>query len=366
MSWDFVQAWTRAPDQDVTIEGRGWTAGRTRHHPADLRARIVAIRQQLVADPDEYYIGDLAVQQRYAARYPHDPLPEVKYIGEILRVAGCTRPHQPRRRGGARYLCYPVACIQRLGHRIAEADFIGQKYLRGVSAPLHFLSIAYQRPARLRRIYRTLSETTAEAITVTARIFRELGWPDVVRVDAGLPFTGRGERADGRGARSIPQYAAFLLRSRIVPVFGAIRQPWNQAYVEGSNSVFGRNFWRKHTFVSPADVDARLDAFNRCSKTYANWQPWRRTSGRSSFLPRIGFIRRVEADAREQHGVIPVASTLVTLPKTYIGLFVFAHWNLSREVLHVYFEREQSMRVISTVPFPIHPTSKKRCTDFIT
>lgn len=210
-----------------------------------------------------------------------------------------------------------------------------------------------------------MSETTDEAVTVSRRVFQELGWPDVVRVDAGLPFAGRGERSDNKGARSIPQYAAFLLRSTIIPVFGAIRSPWNQAYVEGSNSVFGRNFWNKTTFTSMADVDERLAAFNRCSRSYAQWKPWRRTVNPASFVPRICFIRKVEEDARKNKGVVPVASTLIALPKAYIGLFIFAQWNLKEERLTIYFEQEQSINVIKSTPFLIHPTSKKRCTDFI-
>lgn len=365
VSWNFVQAWTRSPDQDCAADARGWQPGRSRRHPKNLRARIIAIRRDLVHDPVEFYFGDLAIQQRYAQRFAHDPLPSRDYIVRILRDAGLTESHHPKRRGTAKYLCYPVAAVRSLGERVAEVDFIGAKFIAGAPQPLHFLSVAYATPERLRCIERTNGETTSEAITVTKRIFNDLGWPDATRVDAGNVFTGRGERGDGKGARSIPRYAAFLLQHRVTPVFGAIRSPWNQAHVEGSNSVFGRNFWNRQDFTSVHDVDDRLTAFNACSKKYAQWKPWSRTTTKQSFVPRICFIRKGEEDARMKHGWIPVASERVTLPKELIGLFVFVEWNLREERLRIFLEREAKLSLIKEHSFRIHPASFKQCSHFI-
>lgn len=365
MSWDFINAWTQSPHQDFSRDERGWQPGVARKFPADIRTRITRIRNELVQDPDEFYVGDLAIQQKYEEQYPGESCPSIEYINKILRAEGLSTPHQKKRRGGARYLCYPVRCTERLGARIAEVDFVGEKYIKGHSEPLHFLSVAYQQPPRLRRITRTQSELTDEAMAATTATFKELGWPDVARVDAGNPFTGRGERSDGKGARSIPRYAAFLLEHQVIPVFGAIRSPWNQAYVEGSNSVFGKNFWNQCDFASIQQVDERLAVFNACSRKRARWRPWKRTVSTGSFAPRICFIRKVETDARRKQGWIPVASTVIHLPKSYIGLFVFAEWDLKEVVLRIYFEREEKIRLIKKLRFPIHPSSKERCTDFL-
>lgn len=365
VSWNLVRTWAKTPNQDFTKDTRGWKKGITRKHPSGIRARVVTIRHALVRDPDEYYIDALAVQQNYETRYPGDPPPSIGYIKDILHTEGLTIPHRKKRRGVAKYLCYPIKCVRRLGDRIAEIDFVGEKYIKGHSEPLHFLSIAYQKPRRLRMIVRTLSELTDEAIAATKGTFNELGWPEVARVDAGNPFTGRGERSDGKGARSIPRYAIFLLEHQVIPVFGAIRSPWNQAHVEGSNSVFGKNFWNQCDFTSVAQVDERLAAFNECSRKRARWQPWKRTVSKDSFTPRICFIRKVEEDTRRKKGIIPVASTWIVLPKAYIGLFVFVEWNLREETLSIYFEREK-IKLIKKLRFPIHRSSKGRCIHFIT
>lgn len=344
------------------MDGRGWKGGVSRKHPSDIRARILAIRDALEKDPDEYYAGDLAIQQRYTERYPTDPLPSRHYINDIVRSAGRAKQHHQKRRGTARYLCYPVRSVTRLGERIADVDFIGHKFIRGVSAPLHFLSVAYRNPLRLRCIQRTNGETVDEAMAMTNRIFDDLGWPDVVKTDSGTPFTGRVARRDGVGARSVPQYAINLLQHGAVPVYGNPRSPWNQGTGEGSNSVFGRNFWKRHDFTSVAMVDERIAAFNASSRKYACFTPWIRAKD-ISFIPRIGFIRKVGEDARGKNGIIPIASELIALPREYIGYFVFSEWHLKEQRLKIFFEREGEIRQVEEKPFLIHPKSQLRCTD---
>lgn len=253
--------------------------------------------------------------------------------------------------------------MARLGERIADVDFIGHKFIRGISDPLHFLSIAYRKPLRLRCIQRTNAETTDEAITVTNRIFDACGWPDVVKTDVGTPFAGKVDRRDGNGARSVPRYALNLLKHSVTPVYGNPRSPWNQGTGEGSNSVFGRNFWERHEFTSVGMVDERIVAFNASSKKYACWSPWIRKTEGCSFTPRIGFIRKVGEDTRRKNGIIPVAGERVALPRGYIGYFVFSEWHLKEQRLKIFFEREGVIQQIDEKPFLIHPRSRERCTD---
>ncbi len=356
-----MNAWTQSKEQDFSSHTRGWKAGVSRKHPSDIRSRILNIRETLENDPDEYYTGDLAIQQRYTEQFPMDPHPSLDYINDILRSAGKVKQHHKRRRGTARYLCYPVACVTRLGDYTADVDFIGHKFIKGVREPLHFLSVAYRNPVRLRCIQRTKGETADEAIVMTNRVFDDLGWPEAVKTDMGTPFTGRIERRDGVGARSVPQYAFNLLRHKTIPVYGNPRSPWNQGTGEGSNSVFGRNFWEHHDFTSIEMVDERIAAFNMSSKKYAEWRPWIRETKETSFIPRICFIRKVGEDARGKKGIIIVASETVSLPKEYIGLFVFSEWHLKEQKLKIFFEQEGVIQQIEEKHFLIHPRSKERC-----
>lgn len=362
-----MNAWTRSEDQDFSEDHRGWHEGRSRIHPKDLHSRIIKIRKELEADPDSGYIGNDAIQRTYQERHQEDPVPDADYIQDILHDEELTHPHHKKRRGTARYLCYPERCILQQGERIAEVDYVGEKFIAGCPSPLHFLGISYRHPAKLRCYYRTNGETTQEAVTVSQKIFTALGWPDVVRMDAGTPFSGRVERSDGVGARSVSQYAQFLLTNRVIPVFGAIRSPWNQGSIEGSNSVFGKNFWERHTFTSIQHVDEKLAIFDERSRWYAGWTaPWPRTRSGTVFAPRICFIRKVEEDARSKEGFIRITSEQVSLPPEYIGLFTFSEWDLKMGKLKVFFERERRITQINELPFQLHPSSRERCTDFIT
>lgn len=290
-------------------------------------------------------------------------MPGIDYINDIIRTAGLAKTHHKKRRGTAiRYLCYPVLCIARIGAYIADVDFIGHKFIKGVSEPLHFLSVAYRNPRRLRCIQRTNGETTTEAIEVTNRIFDEYGWPDGVKTDVGTPFAGRVDRKDGQGSRSVPRYALNLLSHETVPIYGNPRSPWNQGTGEGSNSVFGRNFWDARDFTSVAMVDASLIAFNASCKKYARSELWIREN-KDSFVPRICFIRKAAEDARGKNGIMPIAGEWIMLPKEYVGYYTFSEWNLKEQKLKIYFEREGEIQQIEERDFLIHPLSRKRCTD---
>jgi hypothetical protein len=365
LSWNFVRAWTQTKEQNFSADGRGWKSGVARKHPSDVKARIVAIRQKLEKNPDEFFSGDLAIQQRYAEDHPSDPLPGIDYINDIIRTAGLAKHHHKKRRGTAvPYLCYPQFCISYVGERIADVDHIGHKFVRGVCEPMHFLSVAYRKPRRLRSIQRVSSETTEETVSVLNGIFDDLGWPDAVKTDVGTPFAGRTDRKDGKGARSVPQFAVNLLEHRTVPIYGNPRSPWNQGTGEGSNSVFGRNFWDANEYTSVAMIDERLVAFNASAKKYARYEPWIREK-KDSFVPRICFIRRAAEDTRGKNGIIPVAGEWIVLPKEYVGYYTFSEWDLKEQKLQVFFEREGEVQKIEERSFEIHSRSLQKCTHFI-
>lgn len=367
ISWDFINAWTKSENQDFTEDHRGWITGKSRKHPDDIKDRVIRIRAFLEESKDEYYSGDLAIQQHYAKAYPNDPLPGLDYINDIIRWAGLAKRRYKRRKGVSRYLCYPELCIQNTGNKIADVDFIGHKFVQGFARPLHFLSIAYRNPRRLRCIKRTNAETALEAITMTNRTFDELGWPDAVKCDGGAHFAGKIPQNDGKGMRSLSQYAINLLRHEVIPVYGNPRSPWNQGTVEGSNSVFGRNFWNKHEFTSIKMVDDCLAIFNRKSREYSDWvDKWIKEPLGQLFIPRVCFIRKVGEDERNKYGTIPIASETINLPKEYIGYFVFAEWNLREQRLKIFFEREGEIQQIEEKVFLINPRTRSKCTDLFT
>ena len=81
---------------------------------------------------------------------------------------------------------------------------------------------------------------------------------------------------------------------------------------------------------------------------------------RGPFLPRIYFIRKVYEDPNTKKGFVDVANEVISIPKAYINLFTLAEWNLVKERLTVYLERDQALKPVSQRSFKINLSSKER------
>jgi len=51
---------------------------------------------------------------------------------------------------------------------------------------------------------------------------------------------------------------------------------------------------------------------------------------------------------------------VIPIPKAYINLFTLAEWNLVKEQLTVYLERDQALKPVSQRSFKINLSSKER------
>lgn len=156
VSKHFVIRWTESPDQDVSIDKRGWIKGRRRKWCKMTETRIQELHKQLVEEPTEFFSGATAVQHCWRLKYPDNP-PPVRTIGQIMKDLNLTsRKQKDSRKGAARYLCYPEKTVYggRLGSRVMEADFIVRRYLKGSSIPLHFVGFSDKKSPRLRYFMR--------------------------------------------------------------------------------------------------------------------------------------------------------------------------------------------------------------------
>jgi len=356
VSKGFVVNWTQSRAQDPAQDGRGWPQGRGRVWDARTRQRICTLHAELEADPRAFYSGASAIAQRYRQRYPDSPVPPLRTIGRMLAEAGLTRTPKQRVKGAARHLCYPEYTVyETLGRRVLEADFIGQKYLTGSSAPLHFIGFSFKKTPKLRYFQRVEAQTTGAIVHASQAFFRTFEYPDVMKIDNAQATLGSGS------ARRCPsRFMAFLFRHRILPVFAVPRRPFSQASIEGNNSVFARKFWNNRRFQSLADVDTQLTWFNEDSIAYTGYDIHRRRrrGAKTDFVPKAYFIRQVHEHTGTGRGFIQVMNEQITLPARYIHYFVLAEWNLVNEQLHILFERKQRARTIKSLDFPVNPNAK--------
>lgn len=359
--------WTQSADQDMTVDHRGWPKGRRRTWTKATEARIKKLHERLVNDQQRFFTGPTAITDQWRMTYRHPP-PPLRTVGRIMKALGLSEPRKKgKRQGASRYLCYPEYTIYEvLGGRVAEADFVGKKYITGRTAPIHFAGFSFKKEPKTRWYKRVEAETADCLIRACKEFFARYEKPDFLKVDNGAAMSG-----SGSGKRNISRTMAFLLKERIVPIFSVPRRPFSQASIEGNNSVFARFFWNRRHFESVEDIDRQLGWFNKASRDYYDYTSPQRTERRKEpFRPRVYFIRQVQEEVRGERtrGMIEILNERISLPKAYIQYFVLAEWNLQEEKLIVYFEKEQQSYAIKQVPFQVNARSKHLlhgCTGFM-
>jgi len=358
VSRHFVIRWTQSMKQDVTIDHRGWPKGRRRRWSKQTERRIASLHKELKHGPGAFYWGPTAIAQKWLKRYPEEPPPPLRTIGQILKDLGLSEPNGRKvRKGASRYLCYPEHTIyETLGQRVMEADFIGKKYITGTQQPIHFLAFSFKKVPKLRHFQRIEAQSADCFIEQCKQFFATFEKPDCIKVDNAAATIG-----SGSGKRTISRAVQFLLANQVVPIFAVPRKPFSQASIEGNNSVFARKFWNRRTFNSLEDIDATLVAFNEASRNYTGYRPpVAKADLKDTFVPKVYFTRQVRQTPEGKDGFIDVLNETVVLPKAYINYFVLAEWNLSTELLNVYLENDKQLQEIKNSPFPINTRSKRK------
>jgi transposase len=346
-----VQRWTRAADQDCSIDGRGWKKGVGRVHTEQTTRRICALHERLTTSKKEFFTGATAIAQEWRRRYKTPP-PPVRTIGRVLTEQGLSHKRKtPRSKGAASYLLYPEHTIYTgLGGRVLEVDFIGQKFLAGNPSPIHFISFSFKIKPCLRYYQRVLAETADVMMAESKRFFTLFEEPDFFKIDNGPAAFG-----SSSAKRTVSRVVQFLLQRQIVPIFSVPRRPFTQASVEGSNSMFARNFWKARTFTSVTDIDRQLAWLNQAVMKYHEYTPPPTRKRSNTFVPRVLFLRQVREHPEDPRmGYIDVLNECLCIPESFINYFVIAEWNLRTETIVVSLERDKKLQTIFDQSFQIN------------
>jgi hypothetical protein len=348
--------WTKSKDQDLSVDYRGWKKGKSRSYSQRDEERILRIHRELDADPQKHFSGASAILQRYQERYPREKPISLRFIGRTLAKHGLSSKPKVRRKGVSRYLHYPETTINLLGKSLLEVDFIGKKFITGRTEPVNFIAFSLRFPRKLKYFQRIESETADEVIKHCRLFFQRFEKPQVVKLDNGFAFASAGPHP-----RVLNSVVLFLIKEKIIPVFTAPRKPWNQASIEGANSIFSRKFWNRIEFSSLKDIDKHLVYFNRSYKWYTGYQRPKRLEARARpYIPKVCFIRKVYEDPETGHAYIEILKEQILLPRSYINMFTLAEWNLKSDRLTVYYEDQLKAKVINRVRFSLNPIVKQK------
>lgn len=276
----------------------------------------------------------------------------LSFVKKTLKDSGLSKARKKKVKGNSVYRHYPKTLLEKLGAIIVEIDFL-ERVIKGQTKPLNFMSFSCKK-LNFRQFRRISAQTSVCAMAEIDWFCNNFFIPDGFKMDNGLSFIGTAS-----GKRSLSKVVLMLLGMKILPIFTSPRSPWNNGSVEGSNSVFARNFWNKFIFNSVAGVDEKLKLFNASSlnRSKFNKKNFERIV-KKKFIPKIYFIRKVGDDEKKEKGVINILNEKINLPEEYINLFTLSEWNLKTEMLTILFEKEQKKQIIKKIKFKINKRSR--------
>jgi len=277
-----------------------------------------------------------------------------------------------RNKGASRYLLYPdFTILNRIAkNSLLEIDFIGKKFIKGRTEPINFLAFSLRGKRALKYYIRTEVLTQEELIRHLTCFFNTFEKPIACKMDNGFVFFGPSSKR-----RFLSKIVLFLLSQNIIPIFTAPRKPWNQASVEGASSVFQRKFWNRFDFSSLKDIDKRLTEFNLAYQRYLNYQRPNNSEENCDFSYCVYFIRKIYEHQDKNMGFVQIGDEKMDIEPQYINLFVLCHWDLEKELLYIYLQKEPKSKIenkdspfypqiIKKIPFEINKVTEKKVVDF--
>jgi len=365
---DNVSRWVKMADDEILTDNRGWQKNRLRKHKQSEKEKIISIRKKLVKE-ESFFWGDKVVKNNYIKQTGKDI--SLWFVASTLKEYDLTKTHTKKKKGGSKYMNYPMTTLNKLGGSMMSLDFIGPKYLKGSSNRINFLSCKYIRPSKEGIVKRIEGQTTEQTIKVLKQVWDDYFIPDVLKVDNDSAF---GSNLSHK--KSIGKLTLFLLNLGVKPLYIAPRSPWNNGEVEGFNNVFSKKFWNKLSFENEQEIDIKIKDFNleyeKYSKLISNNPELKNKNKISDFKDKnlfnkeikkfktndIYFLRIVrrkgEKGDKNETGFINILGEEIILNQDIINLFVFCRIDLKNKKLIISTENEtRKLQKVKTQKFEI-------------
>lgn len=365
---DNVSRWVKMNEDELLSDKRGWQKNRLRKYHKDDKEKIISIRKDLVKE-ESYFWGDKVVRANYIKQEGKDI--SLWFVASTLKEYHLVKSHSKKKKGGSKYMMYPVTTLSKLGSSMMSLDFIGPRYLKGSSEKINFLSCKYIRPSKEGIVKRINGQTTDETIRILKQIWEEYFIPDTLKVDNDSAFG-----TNLTYARSIGRLTLMLLNLGINPLYIAPRSPWNNGEVEGFNNVFSKKFWNRLSFENENEIDIKIKDFNfeyeKYSKLISNNAEVKNKKKISDFKQAdlvnkdvskfktkdIYFLRIVrrkgEKGGDSETGFINILGKEIILNQDIINLFVFCRINLRTKKIIISTELETGkLKEVKTQNFKI-------------
>ena len=365
---DNVSRWIKMKEEELSLDNRGWRKNRLRKYHTKDKEKIISIRKDLVKE-ESYFWGDKVVRANYIKQTGSDV--SLWFVASTLREYGLVKSHSKKKKGGSKYMMYPVTTLNKLGSSMMSLDFIGPRYLKGSADKINFLSCKYIRPSKEGIVKRISGQTTDETIRILKQVWADYFIPDTLKVDNDSAFG-----TNLTHELSIGRLTLMLLNLGVNPLYIAPRSPWNNGEVEGFNNVFSQKFWNRLSFENEDEIDIKIKDFNfeyeKYSKLISNNTEVKNKRKISDFKEKdllnkdvskfktkdIYFLRIVrrkgEKGGDKETGFINILGKEITLKQDIINLFVFCRINLETKKIIISTELETGkLEEVTTQNFEI-------------
>jgi transposase len=365
---DNVSRWVKMKEEDLSSDNRGWRKNRLRKYHKEDKEKIISIRKDLVKE-ESYFWGDKVVRANYLKQTGNNV--SLWFVASTLREHGLVKSHSKKKKGGSKYMMYPVKTLNKLGSSMMSLDFIGPRYLKGSDDKINFLSCKYIRPSKEGIVKRISGQTTDETIRILKQVWEDYFIPDTLKVDNDSAFG-----TNLTHELSIGRLTLMLLNLGVNPLYIAPRSPWNNGEVEGFNNVFSQKFWNRLSFENEDEIDIKIKDFNfeyeKYSKLISNNAEVKNKRKISDFKEKdllnkdvskfktkdIYFLRIVrrkgEKGGNNETGFINILGKEITLKQDIINLFVFCRIDLVTKKIIISTELETGkLEEVTTLNFEI-------------
>lgn len=80
-----------------------------------------------------------------------------------------------------------------------------------------------------------------------------------------------------------------------------------------------------------------------------------------NFKPRIYFIRQVKEISKDKQkkAYINVLNVKISMSKSLVNYYVLSEWDLTKEMLNIYFKKDEKQQLIKKIDFKINKRSKE-------
>ena len=365
---DNVSRWVKMKEDELSSDNRGWRKNRLRKYSDEDKEKIISIRKDLVKE-ESYFWGDKVVRTNYIKQTGNDV--SLWFVASTLREQGLVKSHSKKKKGGSKYMMYPVKTLSKLGSSMMSLDFIGPRYLKGSPDKINFLSCKYIRPNKEGIVKRISGQTTDETIRILKQVWDDYFIPDTLKVDNDSAFG-----TNLTHELSIGRLTLMLLNLGVNPLYIAPRSPWNNGEVEGFNNVFSQKFWNRLSFENEDEIDIKIKDFNfeyeKYSKLISNNAEVKNKRKISDFKEKdllnkdvsefkkkdIYFLRIVRRKGKKggdsETGFINILGKEITINQSLINLFVFCRIDLRTKKIIISTELETGkLEEVTTLNFEI-------------